>query len=62
MHFWDPMADTPTIRRHITVLGAGAWGTAMALALAERNDVLIWGRDGAAMHAIDAARCPPRCA
>ena len=40
----------------ITVLGAGAWGTAVALALAERNDVLIWGRDGAAMAAMDCAR------
>ena len=40
----------------ITVLGAGAWGTAVALALAARNDVLIWGRDSAAMHAMQAAR------
>ena len=45
-----------TQSRSITVLGAGAWGTAVALALAARNDVLIWGRDGAAMHAMDAAR------
>ena len=52
------MADLPTHRRPITVLGAGAWGTAvaLALALAERNDVLIWGRDGAAMRAMDEAR------
>lgn len=42
--------------RKITVLGAGAWGTAVALALAGRNEVLIWGRDGAAMQAMDAAR------
>jgi glycerol-3-phosphate dehydrogenase (NAD(P)+) len=42
--------------RKISVLGAGAWGTAVALALAARNDVLIWGRDGAAMQAMDAAR------
>ena len=38
--------------RKITVLGAGAWGTAVALALAARNDVLIWGRDSAAMQAM----------
>ena len=38
------------------MLGAGAWGTAVALALSARNDVLIWGRDGAAMDAMDAAR------
>ena len=40
----------------ITVLGAGAWGTAVAIALAARHDVLLWGRDAAAMQAIDAAR------
>ena len=40
----------------ITVLGAGAWGTAVALALAARNDVLIWGRDRAAMAAMNGAR------
>ena len=28
----------------ITILGAGAWGTAMAIALAPRNDVMLWGR------------------
>ncbi|MFC0136198.1 NAD(P)H-dependent glycerol-3-phosphate dehydrogenase [Massilia eurypsychrophila] len=33
----------------ITVLGAGAWGTAVAIALAARHDVLLWGRNGAAM-------------
>ena len=45
-----------TSKPKITVLGAGAWGTAVALALAPRNDVLIWGRDGAAMTAMDGAR------
>ncbi|QOY94752.1 NAD(P)-dependent glycerol-3-phosphate dehydrogenase [Massilia sp. UMI-21] len=29
----------------ITVLGAGAWGTAVAIALAARHDVLLWGRN-----------------
>jgi glycerol-3-phosphate dehydrogenase (NAD(P)+) len=42
--------------RKVTVLGAGAWGTAVAVALAARNDVLLWGRDAAAMHTMDAAR------
>ncbi len=50
------MQTTHLVPRKITVLGAGAWGTAVALALSARNDVLIWGRDGAAMHAMDAAR------
>jgi len=50
------MQTTLPQARKITVLGAGAWGTAVALALSARHDVLIWGRDGAAMHAMDAAR------
>ena len=35
--------------QHITVLGAGAWGTAVAIALAARHDVLLWGRNPAQM-------------
>ena len=35
---------------NITILGAGAWGTALALTLAGRHDVLLWGRDAAAMR------------
>ncbi len=42
--------------RRISVLGAGAWGTAVALALAARHQVVLWGRDGAAMAAMGAAR------
>ncbi|HTD04773.1 NAD(P)H-dependent glycerol-3-phosphate dehydrogenase, partial [Undibacterium sp.] len=40
----------------ITVLGAGAWGTALAISLAARNDVLLWGRNAAVMQDIDAGR------
>ena len=29
----------------ITILGAGAWGTALAISLAARNEVLLWGRN-----------------
>ncbi len=29
---------------NITILGAGAWGTSLALALSERNSVLLWSR------------------
>jgi glycerol-3-phosphate dehydrogenase (NAD(P)+) len=36
-------------RMKITVLGAGAWGTALALTLAARHDVLLWGRNAGAM-------------
>jgi glycerol-3-phosphate dehydrogenase (NAD(P)+) len=40
----------------ITVLGAGAWGTAVAIALAARHDVLLWGRNPEQMAATAAAR------
>jgi glycerol-3-phosphate dehydrogenase (NAD(P)+) len=40
----------------ITVLGAGAWGTAVAIALAARHDVLLWGRNPEQMAATEAAR------
>ena len=40
----------------ITVLGAGAWGTAVAIAVAARNDVLLWGRNPGQMAATEAAR------
>ncbi len=35
----------------VTILGAGAWGTALAIALASRHDVLLWGRNREAMEA-----------
>jgi glycerol-3-phosphate dehydrogenase (NAD(P)+) len=41
---------------NITILGAGAWGTALALTLAARHDVLLWGRNAAAMARIAAQR------
>jgi glycerol-3-phosphate dehydrogenase (NAD(P)+) len=40
----------------ITVLGAGAWGTAVAVALAARHDVLLWGRNPEQMARTEAAR------
>jgi glycerol-3-phosphate dehydrogenase (NAD(P)+) len=41
---------------HITVLGAGAWGTALAAALAPRHAVRLWARDGAALSSIAETR------
>jgi glycerol-3-phosphate dehydrogenase (NAD(P)+) len=35
---------------NIAILGAGAWGTALATVLAERHDVMLWGRDENAMR------------
>ncbi|USX27288.1 NAD(P)-dependent glycerol-3-phosphate dehydrogenase [Oxalobacteraceae bacterium OTU3CINTB1] len=46
---------TPGVRK-VTVLGAGAWGTAVAIALAQRHDVLLWGRNSASLHAMGEAR------
>jgi glycerol-3-phosphate dehydrogenase (NAD(P)+) len=43
-------------RMNITVLGAGAWGTALALTLAARHDVLLWGRNADAMLRMAAQR------
>ena len=40
----------------ITVLGAGAWGTAVAIALAARHDVLLWGRNPEQIARMSAAR------
>ncbi|MGN6389760.1 MAG: NAD(P)H-dependent glycerol-3-phosphate dehydrogenase [Burkholderiaceae bacterium] len=41
---------------NISILGAGAWGTALALNLAPRAAVALWGRDAAAMEAMAASR------
>jgi glycerol-3-phosphate dehydrogenase (NAD(P)+) len=38
------------------ILGAGAWGTALAVALAGRQGVRLWARDAAQAKSIDAAR------
>ncbi len=40
----------------ITILGAGAWGTALAISLARRQPVMLWGRNAAAMQAMAAQR------
>ncbi len=44
----------------LAVLGAGAWGTALAAALAGRHEVTLWARDPAQAAAIAAARCNAR--
>ena len=41
---------------HITILGAGAWGTALALSLAPRHAVVLWGRNQARMAAASQTR------
>lgn len=41
---------------NITILGAGAWGTALAMSLAERHAVVLWGRDSAVMQQAQQSR------
>jgi glycerol-3-phosphate dehydrogenase (NAD(P)+) len=50
------MSQQASTRRKVAVLGAGAWGTAVAMALASRHDVLMWGRNTNAMQAMQASR------
>lgn len=35
---------------NISILGAGAWGTALAINLVQRHSVVLWGRNGKAMQ------------
>ncbi len=44
----------------IAVLGAGAWGTALALSAAGRHDVLLWARDPSQAEALRRDRCNSR--
>ncbi len=44
----------------IAVLGAGAWGTALACAAAARHDVLLWARNEAQASALQRDRCNAR--
>ena len=41
---------------NITVIGAGAWGTALAVSLAVNHRVTLWARDAAQIKAMRAAR------
>jgi glycerol-3-phosphate dehydrogenase (NAD(P)+) len=44
----------------ITVLGAGAWGTALAAVACPRHEVLLWARDPAQAQALRQTRCNQR--
>ena len=45
---------------NIAILGAGAWGTAFGIAMAQRHRVCLWSRDAAQVVAILATRCNHR--
>jgi glycerol-3-phosphate dehydrogenase (NAD(P)+) len=44
----------------VAVLGAGSWGTALAIAAAPRHDTLLWARDAAQVAAMRGQRCNRR--
>ena len=44
----------------IAVLGAGAWGTALACAAAGRHEVLLWARDAAQARSMRESRANAR--
>jgi glycerol-3-phosphate dehydrogenase (NAD(P)+) len=41
---------------NISILGAGAWGTALAIAVSRQHQVMLWGRDSAVMHHMQTQR------
>jgi glycerol-3-phosphate dehydrogenase (NAD(P)+) len=41
---------------NISILGAGAWGTALAISLSARHHVVLWARDAAQVAAMSASR------
>ena len=45
---------------NITVLGAGAWGTAIAVSLSARHPIVLWGNDPAQCRRIAAERLNQR--
>ncbi|MDP1871118.1 MAG: NAD(P)H-dependent glycerol-3-phosphate dehydrogenase [Gallionella sp.] len=45
---------------NITVMGAGAWGTALAISLAGQHRVTLWARDAAQVAAMRVSRCNVR--
>ena len=41
---------------NISILGAGAWGTALAIAVSRQHQVMLWGRDSTVMHHMQTQR------
>src|SRR5687768_6423930 len=56
----EERADRACPAMKIAVLGAGAWGTALAVAAAPRHDVLLWARDAAQAAAMQQQRVNAR--
>ena len=44
----------------IAVIGAGAWGTALANAMAQAEDVLLWAREPEVVEAVNGQHLNPQ--
>lgn len=44
----------------LAILGAGAWGTALAIVLSARHAVMLWARDPVQARALEGSRCNAR--
>jgi glycerol-3-phosphate dehydrogenase (NAD(P)+) len=56
-----PSTDAATARTSITVIGAGSWGTALAIQFARSgHPTTLWGRDNAQLAAMASARVNQR--
>ena len=44
----------------IAILGAGAFGTALAVSLSQNENVILWGRDASAIESLKQRRETPR--
>jgi glycerol-3-phosphate dehydrogenase (NAD(P)+) len=44
----------------VTILGAGAWGTALAISLSSQHRITLWGRDAAQIGTMAASRLNQR--
>ena len=47
-------------KQHVSVLGAGAWGTALACAAQAHAPTLLWARDATLVHTINTQHASPR--
>ena len=44
---------------NVCVLGAGAWGTALAIHIAKKHNVILWARDSSHVSGMEKSRANP---
>lgn len=55
----EPTTLTQLTRKKIAVLGAGAWGTALAMNISQRHHVALWARNSGHVSGMRKARANP---